>query len=806
MQLTKDFPFARAAAIADYLAALGVSHLYCSPVLQAGRESTHGYDVADPTRISADLGGEQGLRELAATLRERGIALVVDIVPNHMATAGRRNPWWWDILKYGRSSRYAEYLDIDWEPALSPVKGKVLLGVLDDRYGRVLEGGRLSIDPDGEEPVIRFGDQAFPIAPDSLEGVDLRTVGEDVDEFDALLQRQHYRLSYWRTAQEELNYRRFFTIDTLIGLRVEHDPVFADSHRLILELVRDGTVAGLRVDHVDGLRDPVGYLQSLRRAAPDAYIVVEKILASGESLPEPFSADGTTGYDFIGHVDGLAVDRDNEAAMTALYHAFTGDAQPYPDVVRASKTDIMATELSPDIERLAGLLAVICEGYRHHRDRTRRELIDAIRELVNALGVYRTYAREGSVSDTDQARMAAAVEEAARRRPDVERDLLTFICELVLLRHHGEVETEFSARFQQLTPAVMAKGVEDTAFYRYQRLTALNEVGDDPGQFGRSVASFHEHEQQIAERWPRTMMTLSTHDTKRSADVRARIAILSEIPGEWESAVRRWSEHNDRYRSQGYPDRGLEYLAYQTLVGAWPIDEERLIQLLQKSAREAKVHTSWISPSAPYEDAITQFVRSVLGDAEFRSDLETFMGRNQVVPLGRVNTLVWHTLMLTAPGVPDISQGSELWDLSLVDPDNRRPVDFALRQALLTEVRNLDGPAVMARADDGAPKLWLLARLLALRAERADLFTGSKYEPLAVAGAKAKHALAFCRGGLAVIAPVLVAGLAGAWADTMVELPRGRWRDALGGAIVDGGKAIEVTSLLSNFPLAVLTS
>jgi (1->4)-alpha-D-glucan 1-alpha-D-glucosylmutase len=807
VQLSRDFPFARAAECADYLAELGVSHLYCSPILQAAPDSTHGYDVVDPTRVSAELGGEDGLRALAAAMRSRGIGLVIDIVPNHMATSGRANPWWWDILKHGRSSRYAEYFDIDWEPAMSPIKGKVLLGVLDDRYGRVLESGRLSVGLEDGETVVLYGGQAFPLTPGSTAGVDLSTVGQDHDALDALLQRQHYRLAYWRTAQEELNYRRFFTVDTLIGLRVELDQVFADSHRLILELVAGGTVAGLRVDHVDGLRDPVGYLQALRRGTPGAYIAVEKILAVDEQLPDSFPVDGTTGYDFLAHADGLAVETESGATMTALYHAFTGEPQPYPDVVRTSKLEVMASELAPDVERLTSLLATVCEGYRSHRDRTRRELIDALRELVAALPVYRTYSRPGApLEEAGAVPLAAAVGEAARRRPDVDGELLRFIADLVLLRYPGAAEAEFSARFQQLTPAVMAKGVEDTAFFRYGALTTLNEVGDDPGVFGRSAGSFHSHCGRVAACRPSTMLTLSTHDTKRSADVRARIAVLSQIPGEWEVAVRRWSEHNDRYRSQGYPDRGLEYLTYQTLVGAWPIEEERLVAFLRKSAREAKVHTSWVDPVAAYEDAMTQFVRSVLVDAEFRADLETFIGRNQVVSLGRTTSLAWHALMLTAPGIPDIYQGNEEWDLSLLDPDNRRPVDFDARHAVLREVASMDAGAVMGRADDGAPKLWLIARCLGLRARRPELFASAVYKPLEVAGARARHAIAFSRGALAVVAPTLVAGVAAGWGDTTVTLPDGAWADALTGATRDGGKPLELASVLERFPVSVLVS
>jgi (1->4)-alpha-D-glucan 1-alpha-D-glucosylmutase len=352
----------------------------------------------------------------------------------------------------------------------------------------------------------------------------------------------------------------------------------------------------------------------------------------------------------------------------------------------------------------------------------------------------------------------------------------------------------------------MAKGVEDTAFYRYHRLTAMNEVGGDPGAFGRAVSTFHEHCARMAERWPRTMLTLSTHDTKRSADVRARLVLLSEIPGEWEAAVRRWSGYNDRYRSQGYPDRGLEYLMYQTLVGAWPIDEDRLNQFLLKSAREAKSHTSWTNPVAPYEDAIAQFVRSVLADTEFRGDLDNFMGLNQIVALGRTTSLAWVALELTSPGVPDVYQGTEVWDLSLVDPDNRRPVDFDARARLLDEVRPASAAEVIARMDEGAPKIWLIARLLALRASRPELFEGSGYTPLEAAGSKARHVVAFTRGRLAVIAPALLFGLGGQWGDTSVTLPAGRWEDALTGAAFEGGGPLELGTLLGGFPVAVLTA
>jgi (1->4)-alpha-D-glucan 1-alpha-D-glucosylmutase len=804
MQLSKDFPFAAVEGCAGYLAALGVSHLYSSPILQAAAGSTHGYDVVDPTRINEELGGEPGFRRLVAALRECDINVLIDIVPNHMATSGRASPWWWDILKRGRASRYARYFDIDWEPAIWTVKGKVLLGVLEDRYGRELEARNLTLERQGPESVVRYHDHVFPVAPESLEGVDVDAVANDLDAFDSLLQRQHYRLSYWRTAQEELNYRRFFTIDTLVGLRVELDQVLEDSHRLVFDLVADGSVSGLRVDHVDGLRAPQAYLDKLRAAAPAAYLVIEKILESGEALPLSFPVQGTTGYDFMAQVDGLFVDSKNEEAMTALYHAYTGEPQRYPDVIRTSKLENISTELSPDLERLASLLVDICERYRLQRDRTRRELKEAIQEVAAALSVYRIYVRPDAVSPADRARVGGAVEEAKRRRPDIDVELLAFLGELMLMQHEGEKESEFAARFQQFTPAVMAKGVEDTAFYRYNRLTSLNEVGGDPGVFGRPVEAFHEFCKRTAAAWPATMLTLSTHDTKRSADVRARLHLLSEMPDEWDAAVRRWAEHNAPYRSQGYPDRSLEYVMYQALVGAWPIDEARLTQFLVKASREANVHTSWTNPVPVYEDAIQHFAANVMADAEFMGDLQTFMGRTQIVALGRITSLAQTTLLLTCPGVPDLYQGSELWDLSLVDPDNRRPVDYELRRRLLAEAAQLSPAEAMARADEGVPKLWLIARLLGRRRQAPGLFESPAYAPIEVTGAKARHVVAFTRDRLLVVVPRLLAGLGGAWADTTVALPEGEWEDVLGNEHVQGGRAVEVAALLHAFPVAVL--
>lgn len=804
VQLSKDFTFEAAASHAKYFASLGVSHVYCSPFLQAAAGSSHGYDVVDPHRINLELGGETGFRRFIAVLAEQDLKLLMDVVPNHMATAGRANPWWWDLLQNGKSSSYAGYFDIDWEPAMSHLKGKVLLGILEDRYGREMEAGRLTLEGNGNEVVVRYRDKEFPISQESLEGLQVDSIRQDLDALDSLLQRQHYRLAYWRTAQEELNYRRFFTVDSLIGLRVELEQVLKDSHRLVFDLLASGSVAGLRVDHVDGLLDPERYLNDLRASAPNSYLVVEKVLDYDEQLPGAFPVQGTTGYDFIAHVDGLFVDLQNEEPMTTLYQAFTGESQPFSEVVRICKQEIIVSDLAPDFERLTSLLVDICDRDRRQRDRTRRELQEAIREIASALSVYRTYVRPGSAGEDDRRRVARAVEEAGRRRPEIDTELLSFMGELLLVEHDGHLEREFAARFQQFTPAVMAKGVEDTAFYRYNRLVSLNEVGGDPATFGRPVEGFHEYCSRIATQWPATMLTLSTHDTKRSADVRARLNLLSEMPVEWGDAVRRWADHNQRYRSQGYPDRNIEYLMYQTLVGAWPVDVARVIEFLRKAAREGKVHTSWVDPVAAYEDAVTLFASSVMADAEFLSDLETFIGRNQLVALGRTGSLAQTALLLTCPGVPDLYQGGEVWDLSLVDPDNRRPVDYEYRQHLLSELRDADAVQVLARADDGAPKLWLIARLLEQRGRRPELFSSSSYAPLAAVGTKARHVVSFVRDRLLVIVPRLVIGLGGDWADTTIELPSGRWTDLLTGEGQHGGAPVALSQILRAFPVAVL--
>jgi (1->4)-alpha-D-glucan 1-alpha-D-glucosylmutase len=883
VQFNAGFTFDDAAGIAGYLAGLGVSHLYCSPCLQAAAGSTHGYDVVDHSRLNAELGGAPAHARMTGQLAAHGLGQVLDIVPNHMALAGRANAWWWDVLENGPSSPYARYFDIDWDPPQHKLAATVLMPVLGDQYGRVLEAGELTVERRGGAFTVRYHEHEAPLSPRALDGLlaraaaradsselgnlaagfgrlplatrtdaaavaerhrdkellrdrlaalcgsrpavaaaidaEIGVLNRDPDALDELLSQQNYRLAYWRTAAEELSYRRFFDIPTLAGVRVEDDVVFADTHRLILGLVADGTVDGLRVDHVDGLADPEGYLERLHAATGGAYVVVEKILAAGEELPESWLAAGTTGYDFLRAVGRLFVGPGNEAAIAAGYARFTGQDASYAEIVRAAKLQVMRDDLAAELERLTSLLADVCEGHRRQRDHTRRELRDAAAEMIAAFGVYRIYprpARPGrpgqAAQPADRAQVAAAVATVRRRRPDIDGELASFIGELLTGGHPGAAESEFAVRFAQLTPPVMAKGVEDTAFYRYQPLISLNEVGGGPrppgaaGQGSDPVADFHRAMARAARRWPQAMLTLSTHDTKRSGDVRARISLLAELPDAWERTVARWARRNERHKQHGWPDRNAEYLLYQTLVGAWPIGAARAGAFMAKAAREAKVHTSWTEPSARYEEALGAFVSAVLADRGFTADLTVFLAEHQIIELGRVSSLAQTTLLLTCPGVPDLYQGTEVWDLSLVDPDNRRPVDYAARRRLLAALGGAGPEEVLRRADEGGPKLWLIHRLLLHRRRQPGPYgPDSGYEPLRVTGSRASHAVAFTRGGgLAVVVPRQVTGLADGWGDTTVALPDGAWTDVLTGTGHGGGGEASLAGLLGRFPVTVL--
>jgi (1->4)-alpha-D-glucan 1-alpha-D-glucosylmutase len=859
VQLTPDFGFERAAGLAGYLERLGVSHLYCSPYLQAAPGSRHGYDVVDHSRVNAELGGEQGHRRLCQALADHGLGQVLDVVPNHMAIAGRQNRWWWDVLENGTSSRFATYFDVSWDPPERKLKNRILVPILGDHYGRVLEARQLRLEREGGRLLVRYHEHEYPIdprtygmvldgsfgslgadfaslpilSPDDRRGAQrrhgdaealvarlqgmgadnrldacVRRIGEDIDLLDELLEQQNYRLARWQTAGFDLDYRRFFDVNDLAALRAEDPEVFMETHRLVLDWLDSGVLDGVRIDHPDGLRDPLGYFQRLRQGAPGAWIVAEKVLAHEEELPESWPIAGSTGYEFLNRALGLFVDPEAEAALTETYIRFTGDIADYADIAYEKKQQAMRDLLGSDLNRLVELFVSVCEGNRRYRDFTRPELLECLQEAIACLPVYRTYVRpeEGLVSAQDRTFVEGALKVVRRRRPELDAELVEFLRGLLLLEQESGHTPELVARFQQTSGPVTAKGVEDGALYAYNRLVALNEVGGDPSRFGTTPADFHGSSRRAGERWPHAMLATSTHDTKRSEDVRARLAVLTEIPEAWQAAVRRWAELNHRHRANGLPDAGAEYLLYQTVVGAWPLDAERALAYMTKATREAKTHTSWLAPVPEYEEALASFVSGVLGDEEFRADLEDFMP--PVIEGGQVNSLALKLLALTAPGVPDLYQGSEIWDLSLVDPDNRRPVDYVKRQRLLDELEALGeraAAAAWARRSVGLPKLLVVTRALALRAERPEAFATGSYTPLPLAGTRAAHAVAFSRGDQAVVVvPRLSLRLGGDWEMTVCELPPGRWRDRFTGAVFEGGETA-LGDLLGGFPVALLS-
>ncbi len=871
VQMRAEFGFDDAAAITNYLSDLGVTHLYASPYLQAGKGSIHGYDVLDHSKPNAELGGPEAHARLCMALGEAKLGQILDIVPNHMSIANpQENRWWWDVLENGQSSRYAGYFDVDWKPIEAKLRDTVLMPILGDHFGREVEAGHVTLSRNEGGFAFHYFDHSMPVAPRSLndllneaasevgsdelafladsfgnlpistatdiESVTRRHRDKEVlrkalarlcdekpeiaaaidsaveainaspDKIDALLDRQNYRLAFWKTAVEELDYRRFFDINTLISLRMEDERVFEDSHRLILMWVREGVLDGLRVDHPDGLRDPAEYFRRLNRAVPKGWIVVEKILEPDESLPEGWPVAGTTGYDYLNRLGGLFIDPAGEKPITDFYAAFTEQPVDYQAMVRDKKQYVLKELFGSDVNRLVTLLSQVCEHQKRYRDYTRRELLTMLREVIACFPVYRTYvqAEQGKVDDRDIKYVEEAIDTARANRPEIDPELLDFLRDLLLLKVTGDVESRFVMRFQQNTGPVMAKGLEDTVFYNYNRMITLNEVGGDPGRFGVSVGKYHEECQETQRSWSISMTTTTTHDTKRSEDVRARLSLLSEIPENWSRAVERWSEHNRRHRTKDLPDRNAEYLLYQILVGAWPIDVDRATSYMLKATREAKAHTSWTDPDEAYEGALKAFVARILEDREFLADLTGFVG--PLIAPGRINSLSQALLKFTSPGVPDVYQGNELWDMSLVDPDNRRPVDYRVRRILLTELAEGMSPEqIMKRSDEGLPKLWVTRQALHLRRNRPGLFgPEGSYSPIETRGRKADHVVAYSRGGgCVVVAPRLPIKLGGDWLDTTVRIPEGRWSNLLTGEEVPTGEA-SVGKLLASFPVALL--
>jgi (1->4)-alpha-D-glucan 1-alpha-D-glucosylmutase len=870
LQLHQGFAFDDATKVADYLQALGISHVYCSPYLQAAPGSMHGYDVVDYQKVNEELGGEEGQKRFCQRLGELGLGQVLDIVPNHMAL-GMQNRYWWDVLENGPSSRYSTWFDIDWHPGDMKLQNKVLIPVLGDQYGRVLSAGQIKLEHSNQGFQVRYMDNLFPVAPRSLsatlskaaeylqndtlnfiadsfsrlpspdsidrevamarhrdktviyrllnrlceEELDVvaaiaRAVDElntDYDALDRMLDEQQYRLAYWRTADHELGYRRFFDVNTLIGLRMERMHVFEATHRKILEWLANGVLDGIRVDHPDGLRDPEQYFKRLRSRAPDAWIIGEKILAPREFLRESWPIEGTTGYDFLNVCNRLLAYDNGLDVLTKIYRDFSNETIDFETLVHEKKLNVELTALGSDVNRLTSLFVEICKNNRDRRDYTREEIRRALREVAACFAVYRTYVvpeRDQSL-DEDHAQIEQAVLQAKKRTNDPDPGILDFIGDVLALRSRGDLETEFLLRFQQFSSPVMAKGVEDTAFYCFNRMIGLNEVGGAPDRNGMTIAEFHDYCARMQASHPQTMTTLSTHDTKRADDVRARLAAITEIPGRWRAAVNRWSHANTTFRAGKYPDRNTEYFLYQTLVGAWPISKDRLIAYMKKAMREAKQQTSWTQPNKEFEEALGIFIERILESPAFISELERFVGR--VLEAGRINSMAQTLLKYTAPGVPDTYQGGELWDLSLVDPDNRRPVDYDLRREMLSELQGgMDVDEIMRRMDSGMPKLHVVCKALHLRREHPEWFGAeAAYTPMAAQGSKGDHLIAFLRGDcVAVIVPRWPLRLGGNWATTSLELSPGKWRNIFTGEAVMGVR-LRVQSLLRKFPVALLT-
>jgi (1->4)-alpha-D-glucan 1-alpha-D-glucosylmutase len=966
LQLHRGFGFDDAARVVPYLEALGVSDLYISPPLAAAPGSTHGYDVVDHGRINPELGGEEAFDRLAAACARCGMGILLDFVPNHMGI-GPWNRWWMDVLENGPSSVWAPAFDVDWRPIKAELAYKVLVPILGDQFGRVLEKGELVVGREGGALVVHYYDHVFPVAPRSVplvlrhrlevlraelgpgdvhyqelesicasleklapridtspEAVADRArekevakrrlaalceasprVREFVDEnvrafngrvgdrrsfdlLERLLDAQAYRLAFWRVAGDEINYRRFFDVNSLAAIRMEEPFVFAAAHRLVLALVHAGKASGLRIDHPDGLYEPPAYFRRLQathlleRARPLAaarglpegqetdallldaiaaalgdgrlpakplYVVVEKILVAPERMPERWDVDGTSGYEFLAAVNGLFVDPEAERAFDGLWARISGRREDFRDVVAEKKRLVMSSSMASEVNMLAHRLNRVSELNRRTRDFTLNQLTRALVEFVAQFPVYRTYVGvRGEVDDRDRALVEQAIARARRRNPMVDPSIYDFLRDVLLQRYPEELSEaerrewlEFTLKLQQVTGPVTAKAVEDTAFYTYLRLVSLNEVGGEPRRFGTPPEEVHALFAERRERFPGSLSATSTHDTKRSEDVRVRIDALSEMPAEWRAAVRRWRQTNRPHlgdaNGEHAPDKADELLLYQTLVGVLPDGPPRpgtpehadlvgrVQRYMDKAMREAKRHTSWTNPNEPYEAAVRTFVERILSSPEFLADLGAVAGR--VAGAGRLSSLAQVALKCAAPGVPDVYQGCELWDLSLVDPDNRRPVDFALRARLLEELdQELEGgpearTALARRLSspeglrDGRAKLFLLRTALHLRQALRDLFLHGEYLPLAPDGPLARRVFAFarvttrralvCAVPRLVLAPLEAGGGRIRWEGTL-PLPTGlpaRWRDAVTGA-TRAGRTLALAELFADFPVALL--
>lgn len=921
LQLRQEFPFPAASALIPYLHALGVSHCYCSPILMSTPGSTHGYDVNDYRRIDPELGGREAFTQFAQQLKAHEMGILLDFVPNHMGINGGRNPWWLDVLECGPQSPFAEFFDIDWgEPQPGgPSRPRVLVPILDNHYGVVLEQGRFGLACDAGEFAVHYESMRFPVSPETyadllasaanapecsdearqklrlhaeaFRALAQQRTGEDqpigrrqrdnlkrqlaaameespalheavaaqlaaingrrgdarsLDRLDAILNAQHYRLAHWKTGAHEVNYRRFFAIDSLIGLRMENPRVFDEAHRLVAGLMRENLIDGLRIDHIDGLRNPLEYLERLQAlalregtiATNPFYVVVEKILAGHEEPDHAWPTHGTTGYEFIRQLADLFVERKAEAKFTRLYHEFTGETQPVEDVIYGEKRLVLEETFANAVTHLGHQIAQLLSADRRWRDLTRHELTLAVREIMAGLPVYRIYRRMNAECRPEDAReIERACAEALRRNPRRDRQPFEFVRDVLIGRYpppsatheFRELLWRWVLTWQQYTGAVMAKAVEDTTFYVYNRFIALNEVGGEPGRFGGTIADFHRATARRRELMPHTLLATSTHDTKLGEDARARLYVLSEIAGEWEDWVTEWRELNRRHKSEVdgrlAPDANEEYRFYQTLLACWPAEafepdeafRQRLREHVRKAVNEAKRNTHWLVPNDAWIAACERFITALLTPETGREFLASFQPKAQrLAHLGLVNSLAQVALKITTPGVPDFYQGCELWNFSLVDPDNRQLVAWEGREDLAARARQLAWRDLLRDWRTGAIKLRLTQELLQFRREHLALFQEGAYEPLEGRGRFADRLVAFRRRAadaqVVVVAPRLTATLGCpplglVWEDTECDLPaaEGAWREVLTGMEFPAG-ALRVAELLRELPLAVLAA
>lgn len=763
LQITPEFTLSEAQRVLPYLARLGVDWVYLSPLLQAADGSPHGYDVVDPTRVDEARGGPEALRAFSDAAHGLGLGVLADIVPNHMGVAvPRQNAWWWDVLRLGQGSPHARVFDIDWEAG----SGKLLIPVIGDDdmpAGPGAPTGGIVIDREAGE--LRYHELALPLAPGSADD------GADAAEVHG---RQHYRLIHWRQGDFKINYRRFFTVTGLAGVRVEDPEVFAATHAEIIRWVREGLVDGLRIDHPDGLRDPAGYLRQLHEATGGIHIVVEKILEPGELLSDSFPVAGTTGYDAIAEIDRLLVDPEGRAQLGEIAASRSSDdLGEWDSLVHHTKRQVTDGPLHSEVFRVTRELTA--QGVDHP------SIVEAVSELLAHFPVYRSYLPEGAEH------LEHAIRHATRRRPDLAEAIGRIAPAL------RDPANPAAQRLQMTSGMVMAKAVEDRAFYRYSRLSSLNEVGGDPSHFSLSPRRFHELQAERQQRHPHGMTTLSTHDTKRGEDVRARMHALSELPELWGEALHQLEE------AAPIASRAFGNLLWQAVIGAWPASRERLTEFALKAAREAGIDTSWTMPNSRAEDELRAAIDRAFDAPHVACLVQNLVDETREA--GYSNALAAKLVQLMLPGAPDVYQGSELWHRVLVDPDNRRPVDYASREAALEAIMRGARPEV---DETGAAKLFVTAAALLVRKHRPDAFTG--YAPVEVSGASAEHAIAFNRGGAIAVATRLPIGLArgGGWGDTMLHLPPGEWVDQLTARPYQGGWPVAIGAVLSSYPVALL--